>query len=292
MDSVHRRFLRAVDYVEEHLGEPLALGDVAEQAGLSVPYFSRLFRVLTGEPFGSYLRRRRMATAAERLATEGPELRLVELSFACGYDSQEAFTRAFKRTLGTTPGEYRRRPVPRASLRRRLDAQTLDHLQAVLDMEPEIVEIDAFIVAGMRERFDGDTKHGIPELWQRFVPILHEIPHQRPGTYGVCTNPNHEDGSFDYVAGVAIDGVDELPSGTIAESLPRQTYAVFRHHTRSPNLHAELQPTLHFIWGTWLATSAYEYAGGPDFERYPPDFEGGKPGTYLDIAVPVRKRAA
>jgi AraC family transcriptional regulator len=294
MEPLQRRFLRAVDFVEEHLGEPVALGDVAKQAGFSLPYFSRLFRVLTGETFGAYLRRRRMTLAAERLASEGTELRLVDLAFECGYDSQEAFTRAFKRTLGTTPGAWRARPpAVRTGFRARIDAATLDHLQEVLDMEPEIVEIDSFVVAGLRERFDGDTKHGIPALWQRFVPLLPAIPHRRPGTYGICTNPSAEDGSFDYVAGVAVDRVDELPSGTVAESIPRQTYAVFRHHVRSPNLHAELQPTLRFIWGTWLAgASAYEYAGGPDFERYPPDFDAGQAGTFLDIAIPVRRRPA
>lgn len=293
MDTPRHRFLHAVDFVEEHLGEPLALADVAKQAGFSLPYFSRLFRVLTGETFGSYVRRRRMTIAAERLLAEGPALRLVDLSFECGYDSQEAFTRAFKRALGVTPGAWRARPpAVRARLRQRLDARTLDHLQEVLDMEPEIVEIDSFLVAGVRGRFDGDTKHGIPALWQRFVPLLPEIPHRGCETYGICTNPSAEDGSFDYVAGVAVDRVDELPAGTVAETIPRQTYAVFRHHVRSPNLHEELQPTLHFIWSTWLAGStAYEYAGGPDFERYPSDFEPGREGTYLDIAIPVRKRA-
>jgi hypothetical protein len=44
-----------------------------------------------------------MTVAAERLATEGPKLRLVELAFDCGYDSQEAFTRAFKSCFGLTP---------------------------------------------------------------------------------------------------------------------------------------------------------------------------------------------
>src|SRR5262245_1728960 len=107
--SVHTRFLRAVDYIEDHLSEPIALADVAKQAGFSLHYFARLFRVLTGETFGAYLRARRMTLAAERLLGEGRELKLIELAFSCGYDSQEAFTRAFKRTFGVTPGEYRRR---------------------------------------------------------------------------------------------------------------------------------------------------------------------------------------
>jgi AraC family transcriptional regulator len=289
--STHSRFLRAVDFVEEHLMEPVALADAAKEAGLSLHYFSRLFRVLTGEPFGAYLRRRRMTVAAERLVTRGPDVRLVELAFDCGYDSQEAFTRAFKRTLGVTPGAYRaRRPIQRMRWRRRIDAEELTHLSEVLSMEPEICEIESFAVAGVRERFDEATKKRIPALWNRFLSLLPDIPHQLPGTYGLCTNANPNDGSFDYVAGVAVERVDRLPEAAIAESVPRQTYAVFRHQVRSLDLHAELQPTVRWIWSTWLPASDFEYLGGPDFERYPEGFER-RPGNHLDIAVPVRRRA-
>ena len=78
--TVRQRFLRGVDYIEAHLREPVALADVAGAAGLSLHYFSRLFRVLTGEPFGSYLRRRRLTLAAERLmAREEESPKLIEL---------------------------------------------------------------------------------------------------------------------------------------------------------------------------------------------------------------------
>lgn len=290
-DSVHTRFLRAVDYIEAHLTEPVALADVAKRAGFSLHYFSRLFRVLTGEPFGSYLVRRRMTLAAERLLAEGRELKLVELAFACGYDSQEAFTRAFKRTFGVTPGAYRRRgPGMRMEWRRRIDAETLTHLSEVVTMEPEIREVETFTVAGLRERFDAESKHGIPELWQHFLPLLDAIPHKRPGSFGLCTNAKPEDGSFDYVAGVAVERVARLPPGVIAESVPRQTYAVFRHDIHSLDLHRELQPTVSWIWSTWLPASDFEYVPSPDFERYPADF-APEPGKYLEIAIPVRKRA-
>jgi AraC-like DNA-binding protein len=108
--TIRQRFLRGVDYIEAHLLEPVALADVAGAAGLSLHYFSRLFRVLSGEPFGAYLRGRRLTVAAERLAGGGAgSPKLVELAFDCGYDSQEAFTRAFKRSFGVTPGAYRKR---------------------------------------------------------------------------------------------------------------------------------------------------------------------------------------
>lgn len=158
-------------------------------------------------------------------------------------------------------------------------------------MEPEIVEIPAFTVAGVRERFDQANKHEIPALWDRFNPLEDTIPH-RDGleTYGLCLNSDPESGEFDYLAGVAVERVDRLPIGAVAETVPRQSYAVFTHHLKAPNLHEELQKTMRWIWGTWLAEGRYEYRQGPDFERYPPGFEPGKAGGFLEICIPVTAR--
>jgi AraC family transcriptional regulator len=291
--DVRERFLLGVDFIEEHLLEPVALADVAARAGLSLHYFSRLFRVLTGEPFGTYLCRRRLTVAAERLSVADSSPRLIELAFDCQYASQEAFTRAFKRAFGVTPGAFRERPqLVRLGRRRRIDAETLHHLTEVLDMEPEIREIKSFVVVGVRERFDEESKHGIPALWGRFVPRIPEIASRRPDeTFGICTNASPESGSFDYIAGVAVENVDRLPEGLVAETIPSQTYAVFKHHVRSTSLHEELQPTMRWIWGTWLPSAPYEYVPGPDFERYPPEFDPRNAKGFLEICIPVRRKS-
>jgi AraC family transcriptional regulator len=285
------RFLEAIDYIEDRLLEPVRLTEVAERVGLSSPYFSRLFRVLTGEPFGSYVRGRRMTIAAARLSDPEDSVELVELAWICQYDSQEAFTRAFRRTFGVPPGSYRKQPPrTRASWRSRIDAEALEHLQEVVSVEPEIREIASFVVVGIRERFGPESKHHIPELWDRFLPLIGNIPHvSTTGSYGVCLNSDTDEGSFDYIAGNAVECVDTLPEGLIAETIPRQTYAVFKHRMKTHSLHEELQPTTAWIWGTWLPASPYEYAPGPDFEAYPAGFEPA-PGNSIEICIPIQPR--
>src|SRR5215510_8491375 len=180
MDT-RERFLQSIEHLEAHLFEPVALAEAAARAELSPHYFSRLFRVLTGETFGGYVRRRRLSIAAERLMREEPPPKLIDLALDCRYDSQEAFTRAFKDQFGVPPGAYRAQPrTAPFFFRSRIGAELLAHLKEVLDMQPEIREIDAFTVVGVRQRFDHETKQGIPELWKRFLPLLPEIPHQRP----------------------------------------------------------------------------------------------------------------
>jgi AraC family transcriptional regulator len=289
--DTRKHLLIGIDYIEEHLDEPIRLVEVAARAGLSPFYFSRLFRVLTGEPFGAYVRLRRLTLAAQRLAAEGRSLHLIDLSFDTGYESQEAFTRAFKRAFGCTPGAYRMDPSARDFRgRSRFDGNTLAHLEEAISTEPEITEIDPFTVVGVRESFDRDNRHQVPELWDHFIELQPEVLNAREdATYGVCLN-GKEDGSFDYLAGVAVSRVDALKQGLVAETIPRQVYAVFTHVVRSAPFHDDLQPTVRWIWGTWLPNSAYEYAPGPDFERYPRDFDPTHIGASLEVCVPVRVR--
>lgn len=290
--STDARFLRSVAYIEENLFSPVSLADAAKQAGFSAPYFSRLFRALTGEPFGAYLRRRRMTVAAERLTAGGRETRLVDLAFDCGYDSQEAFTRAFKRTFGRPPGAFRERPVTSSlPFRRPVDVQELAHLREKLRPEPEIRELESFTVVGVRERIEEDTRSRIPSIWGRFMEVVSGIPSAASDSgHGLSLNVDLEDGSFDYVAGVPVSRVERLPAGVVAETLPALTWAVFGHRVRSLPLHEELAPTYRWIFGTWLPSSDWEYPVAADFERYPPGFDPGEARGTIEIWLPVRAR--
>ena len=85
---------------------------LAHRFGFSRSYFDGLFVRMVGESLGSYLRRRRLDWAADELASG--QRRIIEVALDAGYDSQEAFTRAFERRYGRTPGEFRRVGRPRA----------------------------------------------------------------------------------------------------------------------------------------------------------------------------------
>ena len=81
--------------------------------------------------------RRRLTVAASRLIDRDRRVEIIDLAMICQYDSQEAFTRAFKRAFGVPPGQYRKQPPrTRAAWRNRIDAEALAHLQEVISMEP------------------------------------------------------------------------------------------------------------------------------------------------------------
>lgn len=79
---------------------------LAEQATMSRSAFSAAFAKVLGKPPLQYLRERRMELACRYL--RDPSLGLKEIASRVGYDSVSAFSTAFKRFAGVSPGAYRR----------------------------------------------------------------------------------------------------------------------------------------------------------------------------------------
>src|SRR5690349_13600216 len=93
--------------MEEHLDEPPCLKDLARRAYLSPFHFHRLFRAAVGESVYEYLRRLRLERAAQQLTVGGAPV--ARVARTVGYNTHEAFTRAFAGHFGMPPGEFRKR---------------------------------------------------------------------------------------------------------------------------------------------------------------------------------------
>jgi AraC-like DNA-binding protein len=112
---------RAIGYIGNRLGEPIAIEDVAAAAGYSRFHFDRLFLAVVGDTASRYIRKRRLSEAARQLVTSNK--RILDIALDCQFQSQEAFTRAFRRAFGISPGAYRKRGrlarlFPRITLKR------------------------------------------------------------------------------------------------------------------------------------------------------------------------------
>jgi AraC-like DNA-binding protein/ligand-binding sensor protein len=104
---------KARKYIHEHLDEPLPLGQVARQAGLSESHFCRLFKDSAGLTLTDYVNRCRIDWAKRELLK--PEARISEIAFLIGYQSLSQFNRSFVRIVGSSPTQYRRGRLERAA---------------------------------------------------------------------------------------------------------------------------------------------------------------------------------
>jgi len=100
---------KAVDYIENNIGEEIHLNELADIAHLSYFYFHRLFARLVKKPVQEYIKLRRLARACKSLADKNK--RILDIALEYGFGSHETFTRAFKDAYRITPSEYRDNPV-------------------------------------------------------------------------------------------------------------------------------------------------------------------------------------
>ncbi len=274
-----------VQWIERHLDDALSVDVIAEIAGLSSYHFSRLFSARMGRGVMAHVRGRRLVRAAQRLAVD-PELRLIDLAADCGFDSQEAFTRAFSRTFGVAPGRFRRgfnfTPIEGQY------PMTMPETDVTVTQLPEPAVLDAFTVAGSRRRFEEATKAEIPQLWSQMLGAL-PFPGQAPEwtTYGVVWNVDRAEGHFDYLAGVGVNEGAALPAGFSALRIPGGHYAVFRITLSGGPVHLQLKGAMAKIWGELVPAAGLKVAEGPDFERYDSEFAPTVKGAVIDFYLPV-----
>lgn len=104
--SYQERLNRVLRHIENHLDDNPDLDTLSGVACFSPYHFHRLFSAMVGESVAAYVRRLRLERAAMQLSH--PDMKVTQVALAAGYDSLDAFARAFRAQFGMLPSEYRR----------------------------------------------------------------------------------------------------------------------------------------------------------------------------------------
>jgi AraC family transcriptional regulator len=284
---------RVLAHIERDLFAPLSVATLAEVAALSPFHFSRLFTARVGESAMAYVRRRRMLRAAARLGCnpgvddEIAAPALIDLAFDCGFESQEAFTRAFADVFGVTPGRYKRDPV-------RYQAAAMEKaMNQTTPQKPNVTLLDgvtrknAFVVAGISERISKDNMKAIPALWPKLRALMPFDGQKGEVCYGLCYGANAEEGSFSYMAAAEIAPDRKPPAALTLMQVPAQTYMVFRITLAAGEIHPQMRAAMQYIFSEALPNSGRKPSGGIDLEVYGERFSPEKAGSVLDFYMPV-----
>lgn len=284
---------QAILYIENHLSEDLYVEEAARQAGYSYYHLTRQFQAVLGESVGSYIKKRRLADAAKQLLYT--DLRILDIALGHGFESGEAFSRAFKTLYLVTPIEYRKNRLDLLiGSKAALDSRQIEHLSQNVTVHPRFVTIPEFKAAGLR----GQTTladNTLPELWTRLCALSPQIPNKSPKgrAFGICeacgegntlyTMNSHV--LFSEVAAIQVDSFEGLPELFVKKTIAAGRYAVFTH-TGSLSL---LPDTFSYIWSTWFLGSGEELDYREDFELYDERFLGfDHPQSQIDLYIPVK----
>ncbi|MFB0828101.1 helix-turn-helix domain-containing protein [Brevibacillus laterosporus] len=106
MNEQELAIIQSLHCIEEQLFDEITVSDLARQAGYSVAHFHALFLKHVGFPPYEYIKKRRLAKAVSLLCSS--TLGILDIAVTLGFESQESFTRAFKKEYLMPPAIYRR----------------------------------------------------------------------------------------------------------------------------------------------------------------------------------------
>ncbi len=149
---------------------------------------------------------------------------------------------------------------------------------------PRIINCDALLIIGLKQRYSDDTSAKMPSQWQAFHPYIGNIENQQDNVaFGVvCNSDDH--GNADYLTGVAVSRYPDTMLGLDSLHLSPQTYAVFAHVGHV----SDIKCTWKTIFGAWLPECGMQLVDAPQLERYGPGFDKDTGMGDIEIWIPVR----
>ncbi|WP_165971927.1 AraC family transcriptional regulator [Paenibacillus piri] len=105
IDKYHRIVWEVTSYIDEHFNQDFGLGQLSERMNCSSTYINRLLKQHTGSTFYNLLTEKRIIHSKQLLSMN--DLTINRISEEVGYNNVHSFIRAFKRSEGITPGQFR-----------------------------------------------------------------------------------------------------------------------------------------------------------------------------------------
>lgn len=288
------RMLKVLRHVQRHLDDPLDLGGLAATAYFSVSHFHRVFKGMLGETIMDHVRRIRLERAYVQLSTGNASV--TDIGLDAGYDAQEAFSRAFRKTFGLSPSDCRklgggpRFPAVPSGVHYYASGELVEIImnatgEARMNVRIEILpELRVAMV-----RATGPYKESAAKAWEALCAFAQQKNLFGPQT--LLIGIGHDDPSITAPEDIRYDAAIPVGQDVSVEApasigiLPGGEYAVITH--QGP--YDGLEEAYGTIMGQWLPQSGREMRETPNFEIYRNDPVRTPPEQLLtDIYIPLK----
>ncbi|MBU0691463.1 AraC family transcriptional regulator [bacterium] len=286
-DSYDERILRVQLFIQKHLYEKLTAEQLASEANFSPFHFQRIFSGMVGESLMEYIRRLRLDKAAFNLIYQ--EDSITQIAFDAGYDSHEAFTRAFRVQFGESPQQFRR---DRSSFIAQRLLENSKHFNVTLakpggkQMEAKIEKMKPMKVAFVRHV---GPYNQCEAAWGKLCgnPAVQKELGQNTAYIGICYDDPDitAAGKIRYDACATVSEQFEPVNGIETQVIEGGDYVVLIHHGSYDGLHDKYR----WLYGEWLPGSGREAKSAPSLEIYDKHGDMSKPEELITrICVPLK----
>lgn len=275
----------AMDYIENNLEGKISYDTAARLACCSTYHFQRMFSYLAGVSLSEYIRRRRLTLAGFELQTG--RVKVTDTALKYGYESPEAFSRAFKKLHGVLPASVRDAGV---SLKAYPKMSFSITIKGDIEMKYRIIDREAFRVFGVFTSVSADRETAfrqVPDFFRKCdedsVPDeINRLLGRFHDDHTISALYDHSETEFKYMLCQFLPQGLQVPEKFTILEVPATTWAVID----VPD--CRTQDMWRRVWSEWFPASGYEAVQGPQFEMYYGLAEHGN--IFGEIWVPVKKK--
>lgn len=270
------RLNKIMEYIDDHLQDEIDRKHIARLACSSESQFNRLFAIIADQSIGEYIRNRRLTKAAFDIQYTNEKI--IDIALNYGYESPEAFCRAFHKIHGVSPSQARKEGV---SLKAYPKLTFQISIKGVVPMDYRIVSMEGFKVYGKEGVFtceNGENLKKLPQFWENSFKdgslqalIDSDVVEEENGlcsVMGICDYSPLEGSEFYYMLGRKVTPTSQVNDYKVVD-IPAATWAVFKTKEHEQDeTSKEIQDVIKRIYTDWLPSASYEKVNGYELELY------------------------
>ena len=255
---------KAIDYIENNLDNNINFETVAKEVGMSAFYFHRIFSAIMGVSPTTYIRNRRLTLAAQEISKNNENI--LDIALKYGFDSHEAFSRAFKNFHGVAPKMARIdgneiKNFSRGNLEFEVNTNNILNYR----MESK----DVIRIAALFRDFNLDNKNEIPKYWielRENGTLVNISDNYTKNLLGICIGTQNIF-EYQYGIGIEIENTEDIETknGMKVIEIPRCSWVVFKCEGQDKKDINELWSR---IYKEFFVSTNYKQCMDMDFELY------------------------
>lgn len=268
----HERMNQAINYIEDNLLGNIDFEKISSIVGQSAINFQRTFSIVTNISVYEYIRRRRITLATFEL--QNSNSKVIDVALKYGYESPEAFARAFKEINGVSPSAARKEGIELRSFPRITFLLTI---KGDIAMDYKIESKEAFSVYGIEKIFtteNGSNLREIPKFWQDCMndgqfDKLSASTNEKGYIHAICDYKSTGDNTFSYMI-CAFKTKNSNSDGYTQVVVPAATWAIFKSekYKDEQSTPSIIQNLVKRVYTDWLPTANYTKVDGYELELY------------------------
>lgn len=281
----------AIQYIENNLCSDLEIDEIAKTSYTSRYHFQRMFHVVTGFTLTQYIRNRRLTLAAEEVGTT--DLKIIDIALKYGYESPDAFSKAFQRLHGVTPldlrkGDVKIKAFPKLVLQIAINGETELTYRMVKEEGKKVFGID-FVTSTLNDACYKEVPEFCNKIWEdgTHYEINQLLGYPRMNLLNGYYYDFKEDGSMRYMMGWEVPKEDIHHEFKTLE-IPACTWVIFESRGKMPQGLA-IADLWRRIYVEWFPSSSFEQMEGPCVEKH--FWEDDKfIGYSCEVGIPVKRK--